>query len=227
MNNILEIKNLTVYYNNVCALNNINLNIKNGSFLAVLGPNGGGKTTLLKSILGLNKLTSGTIDILNKKINQIGYVPQFSKFDHNFPINVLDVVLSGTLMGKRKFLHKYSKDDVNYAIKILDELEMKDFANRQIGALSGGQLQRILIARALASRPNILILDEPTASLDVNSKIQIYSLLKYLNKNKTIIMVSHDLELISSYVDTIAYINQTLKYFGKPSEYNLLKSLNN
>lgn len=221
MNNILEIKNLSVCYDNVCALKNVNLNVKRNDFLAILGPNGGGKSTLLKSILGLIKPSEGSIKVLNdsseKSACPIGYVPQFSKFDKRFPINVFDVVLSGTLTAKKTFLHRYSLDDKKNCMNVLETLEISNLKNRQIGELSGGQLQRVLIARALATNSNILLLDEPTASLDANSKTQIYSLLTKLNKDKTIIMVSHDLEFVCSYVNSIACLNKTLHYHGKPS----------
>ncbi|WP_102399422.1 metal ABC transporter ATP-binding protein [Haloimpatiens massiliensis] len=226
MKNIIEIKNLTVYYDSLCALEHINLNIKKGDFMGILGPNGGGKSTLLKSILGLIKPSEGSIKILGNSINKdccsLGYVPQFSKFDKKFPINVMDVVLSGTLNKKGNFFHRYSSKDREEALKILKALEIDEFKDRQIGMLSGGQLQRVLIARALISNPEVLLMDEPTASLDVSSKAQIYTLLKDLNKNKTVLIVSHDLEFISSYVNSVVCLNKTLYFKDKTPKYEEL-----
>ncbi|WP_051931765.1 metal ABC transporter ATP-binding protein [Clostridium sp. KNHs214] len=226
MENIIEIEDLTVYYDSLCALDHINLNIKRGDFIGILGPNGGGKSTLLKSILGLIKPSEGSIKILKNSINKtscsIGYVPQFSKFDKKFPINVMDVVLSGALNRKKKFFLKYSSKDREETMKILKFLKIDEFKDRQIGMLSGGQLQRVLIARALISNPEILLMDEPTASLDASSKAQIYSLLKDLNKDRTILIVSHDLEFISSYVDSVACLNKTLYFKDKTPKYEKL-----
>ncbi|MFD3155503.1 metal ABC transporter ATP-binding protein [Haloimpatiens sp. FM7330] len=220
MKNVIVIKNLSTYYDNVCALSNINLTVKEKDFLAILGPNGGGKSTLLKNLLGLVKPSKGSIKIMGKDLkkckNTIGYVPQFSKFDKKFPISVLDTVLCGTLNNTKNFFHTYTKENRKFVSNILKQLNLYEFKNRQIGQLSGGQLQRVLIARALAVNPKILILDEPTASLDVNSKSQIYSILKDLNKTKTIIIVSHDINDISSYVNSIACLNKQLYYHGNP-----------
>ncbi|WP_392485985.1 metal ABC transporter ATP-binding protein [Haloimpatiens sp. FM7315] len=220
MDNILDIKNLTVYYDNVCALEHINLLVKKGDFLAILGPNGGGKSTLLKSILGFIKPKEGSIKVCGKNFNNssidLGYVPQFSKFDKHFPITVIEVVLCGRINKSRKIFRRYSKKEYDNAENILNKLHIGEFKNRQIGMLSGGQMQRVLIARALIANPEILLLDEPTASLDVDSKKQIYSLLKELNKEKTIIMVSHDINYVYDYANSIACLNKTISYKGAP-----------
>ncbi|MGO1527614.1 MAG: metal ABC transporter ATP-binding protein [Senegalia sp. (in: firmicutes)] len=210
--NIIEVNNLTVNYGSVTALDNINIKIKKGEFLGIIGPNGGGKTTLLKSLLGLIKPTAGEVKINNKK--PIGYVPQFSNFDRNFPIKVLDVILLGKLKGKIKFLHKFKKEEVKRAEEIMESLNILEFKDRQISQLSGGQLQKVLIARALIMDPEIMILDEPTASLDANAKTDIYNLLKKLNEDKTVIVVSHDIGVINSYIDTVACLNKTMHYHG-------------
>ncbi|RKD29559.1 metal ABC transporter ATP-binding protein [Thermohalobacter berrensis] len=209
----VEVKNVSVHYGNVCALNGVNLKIKKGDFLGIIGPNGGGKTTLLKVILGLTKPSSGKV--IKKNGTTISYVPQFSSFSRGFPIKVLDVILMGRLKKGINFFHRYSKEDIEKADYIMEKLQISKFRDRQIGQLSGGQLQKVLIARALAVEPNILLLDEPTASLDTNSKTEIYQLLKSINKDVTVVLVSHDIGTISSYVKSIACINQSLFYHGK------------
>jgi len=210
--NIIEVNNLTVKYDNVIALDNINIKIKKGEFLGIIGPNGGGKTTLLKSLLGLIKPNTGQVKINDNR--PIGYVPQFSNFDRSFPIKVLDVILLGKLEGKIKFLHRFKNTDIKKAEEIMHSLGIYKFRNRQISQLSGGQLQKVLIARALIMEPEIMILDEPTASLDANSKTEIYNLLKKLNQDKTIIVVSHDVGVINSYIDTVACLNKNMHYHG-------------
>ncbi|MCY6485696.1 ABC transporter ATP-binding protein [Clostridium aestuarii] len=219
MSNIIEIIKASVYYDDVCALKNINLQVKNKEFLAVLGPNGGGKSTLLKVILGLEKLNQGEIKILGqspkKTRNSIGYVPQFSKFDRKFPVSVIDVVLMGKLGEKIKPFYKYNKENEEKIFEIMNKLNIYHLKNRQIGQLSGGQLQKVLIARALVMQPQILLLDEPTASLDAKTKTQIYQILKKLNKEMTIIIVTHDIGVISAYVNSIACVNKELYYHGK------------
>lgn len=218
--NAVEIQNLSICYDSFSALKDINITIKDKEFIAILGPNGGGKTTFLKAILGLVKPSLGEVKVYGKKPsykrNAIGYVPQFTKFEKNFPVNVFDVVLMGRLKPGIKFFQKYSKEDIEYAKHIMTLLEIYELKDRQIGQLSGGQMQRVLIARALCTEPKLLLLDEPTASLDVQSKNSIYSLLKELNKDITILVVTHDTGFVFSYVDKIACLNQRLFYHGEP-----------
>jgi len=220
MSNILSIKNLTVKYEQVLALDRINLQVKEGDFLAIIGPNGGGKTTFLKAVLGLVKKESGEILIENRSIEKnrhlIGYVPQFSLVDRKFPISVLEVVMTGVLKPGLHLFYKYSKEDKKVALEKLDMVGIKHLANRQIADLSGGEFQRLLIARALATNPKILFLDEPTASVDPHSKEQIYEVLATLNKDITIVMVTHDLLAITKTVKNIACLNRTLIYHGEP-----------
>ncbi len=220
MKKAVEIKNVSVYYNNVCALSNINLTITEKDFLGIIGPNGSGKSTLLKVIAGIIKPSSGSINLFEnpiyKSCSSIGYVPQYLKFDREFPINVKEVVLMGRLKKNKKLFFNFTENDNKITMKILKDLDIYNLKNRQINKLSGGQLQKVLIARALAVKPKIILLDEPTASLDVHSKNNIYSLLKELNKNITIILVSHDMGSISSYVKNLACLNKYLYYHGKP-----------
>lgn len=221
MENIVEIRELSIYYGSTCALNNINLNIKKRDFLGVIGPNGGGKTTLLKAMLGFIKPKSGSILVNGKCLpltkEKIAYVPQYTKFDRSFPIKVIDVVLMGLLDKSKLFLHKYSKKDHEIALKVMEQLELSDLRERQIGQLSGGQLQKVLIARSLVHKPNILLLDEPTASMDARARTNIYKILQDLNQEITIVVVTHDTSFISSHIKTIACLNQQLYYHGEPA----------
>jgi zinc transport system ATP-binding protein len=200
------------------ALKNISLQVAEGSFLGIIGPNGGGKTTLLKVILGLIEPETGEIKIfgrpLDQAVDKIGYVPQISNFDRNFPISVLDVVLMARLGGRVRFFHQYKKEDIEKAEAVLEQLNLLQLKDRQIGKLSGGQLQRVLIARGLTVEPEILLLDEPTANVDASSTSQIYQLLKELNKEKTIIVVTHDMAAVSSYFDSLACLNEKLYHHG-------------
>ena len=215
----LDISNLNVFYGEDCALKDINLQVEEREFLAIIGPNGGGKTTLLKSILGLVQPDSGEIRIFGRSgesaRRSIGYVPQFSRFDRKFPISVEEVVLIGRLSGRSAWFSRFSRQDRQLVDSLLERLEIADLKHRQIGQLSGGQLQRVLIARALAVEPQILVLDEPTASVDSASKTRIYDLLKELNQEMTILIVTHDLSAVSSNIDKIACLNQQLFYHGR------------
>lgn len=217
----LEINSISVYYNSIKALSNVNLKILDKEFLAIIGPNGGGKTTLLKAILGLVDIVQGEIKIYGKNIkinkNIIGYVPQFCCIDRNFPMSVIEVVMSGMLKGKIHPFHRYTLDQKDRAMYYLELLNIEGLYNRQISQLSGGQFQKMLISRALSTNPKILILDEPTASVDLSSKEHIFEVLEKLNENITILLVTHDLMAVSSKVKRIACINKGVVYHGKPS----------
>lgn len=208
------IENVNFAYNNgQSVLQNINLNIAQGEFLGIVGPNGGGKTTLLKLISGLLKPNTGKITVLGKhpkKARQmLGYVPQFTKLDRDFPISVEQVVLTGRL-GKTRNIGGYTQKDQHIAHEMLQQLEVGHLAKKSINALSGGQLQRVMIARALVSEPKLLLLDEPTANIDIHAEKNIFSFLKDINQEVTILVVSHDIGFISHYIKRVACINQTL-----------------
>ncbi len=213
--NVIEISGLWFSYNGHTILHNIDLTVKEKEFMAVIGPNGGGKTTLLKLMLGLLKPDKGTIRILGshprKACHQIGYVPQEIGFDKRFPVTVFEVVLMGRLNPSRRWSKKTPRDR-EITEKALDRVGMLDFRDKRIGELSGGQRQRTFIARALASEPKILFLDEPTASVDSPREIEFYNLLKKLNNDITILVVSHDFFVISSYVKSVACVNGNLHY---------------
>lgn len=217
MSNI-EVKDLSVNYNGVKAIQDIDFTIQDRDFLAIIGPNGGGKTTLIKVLLELIKADKGSV--VKDKKSPMGYVPQFTFFDKTFPIKVFDVILSGRLPKKIKLFQRYTSKDKKEVEKVMESLEMLHLKERQIGQLSGGQIQKVLIARALITNPKILILDEPTASLDLKTKTEIYSILKELNREKTIIMVTHDIEEVFPYIKSILYINRKLKFYGKKEFYN-------
>ena len=213
----VELKNVSVRYGNLDALKDVSIQVEEGAFLGIIGPNGAGKTTLLKVILGLIK-PEGAVKIfgrpLSQAVDKIGYVPQVSNFDRSFPISVLDVILMAKLGGRVRFFHQYQKKDIKEAEAVLEQLNLSYLKDRQIGKLSGGQLQRVLIARGLAVEPEILLLDEPTASVDASSTSQIYELLKELNEEKTIIVVTHDMAAVSSYFDSLACLNEKLYHHG-------------
>jgi len=213
---MLSIKNLSyTYKNSPKALENINLNIKNDDFLAIIGPNGGGKSTLLKLILNLLKPQNGQI-IKNIKNDEIGYVPQNTNLNTDFPITALELVLMGHI-GNKKKLFGYSKEDKQCALNSLEKVSMSEFANRKIGDLSGGQRQRVFIARALCANPKLMLLDEPTASIDVKGQKEIYDLLKELNKSICIVVVSHDISVLLNYAKNVAHVNKNLIYHNLES----------
>ena len=207
---LIKIKNLFFKYQKTDILENVNLTIKDDDFLAIIGPNGGGKSTLLKLILGLLPLQSGKIE-KNIKNSQIGYVPQNTNLNIDFPITALEVVLMGHISSKKR-IFGYSKDEISCALDSLNQVGMKDYANKKIGDLSGGQRQRVFIARALCSNPKIMLLDEPTASIDVQGQQEIYELLRELNKSICIVVVSHDLSILLNYAKNVAHINRKLVY---------------
>ncbi len=211
----IELKNVDVSLRGAKVLEDVSFTLDRGEFLGLIGPNGGGKTTLLRLLLGLIKPDRGEVSILGTSVlaarGKVGYVPQYAKFDADFPITVLDVVLMGRLKPGRKRLG-YTTEDRLRAGELLDKVELGSFATRQIGKLSAGQLQRVLIARALAVEPQLLLLDEPTASLDTQVGRNIYSLLDELSKQITIVLVSHDIGVISSHVRAIACLNRKLHF---------------
>jgi zinc transport system ATP-binding protein len=212
---ILEAQDLWFAYNAQIVLENVNLQIYKGDFTAMIGPNGGGKTTLLKIMLGLLSPQKGVVRVLGRVpgevSHRIGYVPQDIHINREFPMTALDVVLMGRLKRGRGW-SRYSKNDRKAAYDALAAVSMEGYRDRRIGELSGGERQRIFIARALVTNPDILLLDEPTASIDALGQTQIYDLLKTLNKEITILVVSHDLFIISSYVKSILCVNRRAYY---------------
>lgn len=220
METAIHIDNLSVYYGETAAIKNVCLDVNQGEFLGIIGPNGGGKSTLIKAILGLIPITTGSIYVygqtLVKNRTALGYVPQFATMDRRFPISVMEVVLMGRLKQGLSLFMKYSIDDKVIAYDQLKRVGIEHLAKKQISELSGGEFQRLLIARALTVHPKLLLLDEPTASVDVSSREQIYHLLRELNDEMTIVLVTHDLMAISSEVKKLACLNGKLVYHGEP-----------
>ncbi|MGD1821714.1 MAG: metal ABC transporter ATP-binding protein [Pleomorphochaeta sp.] len=221
MDKAVSVKNLSVKYGNHFAIKNINMDIEKGDYLGIIGPNGGGKTTLLKAILNLVDHSSKEILLFDKPLrdskSMISYVPQIAKVDRTYPISVLEVVLGSNLKKSLNPFYKYTKIDIQKSIDALKKVDIEDLKDRQIQKLSGGEFQRLLIARAIVRNPQLLFLDEPTANVDPNSRNIIYNLLDSLNKKgTTILMVSHDTMAISSKVKNIACINTDLIYHGGP-----------
>lgn len=211
---VIDIHDLCFSYSGKEVLHEINLQVHKNDFVVVIGPNGGGKTTLLKLVLGLLKPTRGNILLNGKPLGSnnatIGYVPQQINHNLSFPATALDIVLMGKHRPDRRFVFSNSRKDRQDAIEALDQIGIADFAYRKITDLSGGQRQRILIARALVTKPELLVLDEPTASIDTKGQANFYELLHSLNTTQTIFMVSHDLLSVSSYAKSIACINKRL-----------------
>ncbi len=210
---MIEIKNLCFSYGNEEVLSHINLDYESSSFLGITGNNGGGKSTLLKIILGLIDCKEG----ITRKIalSQIGYVPQHISSNPNFPIRVFDLVL----MGRTRSFGFYNKEDRTKTQEALQKLNISHLAELKFDCLSGGQKQKVLIARALCSDSKLLILDEPTAHIDADSRLEIFELLSTLHKNGIgIIVVCHDLELLLSYANQIAYLQTKLSLFAIPSQ---------
>ncbi len=212
MEPLIEIKNLQVAYDKVPVLQNVNLSVFENDFLGIIGPNGGGKTTLLKAILGLVKPQDGTIkfakDMQGRK-KPIGYLPQVKHIDRKFPITVFDVVASGQIMKNNKISKAEAKNRIDGLLK---EMGIIDISKKAIGELSGGQMQRVFLCRALLSNPKLLILDEPDTFVDNRFEGELYEKLKELNKEMAILLVSHDMGTISSYVKNIACVNNCLHY---------------
>lgn len=214
----LELKDVEAGYAGAKVLSRISLTVPEGDFLGIIGPNGGGKTTLLKVILGLIPPGAGSVRVMGLSPRQgrrhVGYVPQSAGYDPGFPITVREAVRMGRLHGGN-LLGRPSPGDREAVEEALERTGIQDLAHRSMGELSMGQIQRTLFARALAVRPVILVLDEPTASMDPGAAASIYELLRKLNETVTIVMTSHDLTVVFSEVKTIACLNRTLHYHGR------------
>ena len=206
----IEIINLTFSYDTVPVLEDVNLKVAHGEFATIVGPNGGGKTTLLKLLLGLLKPVHGKIEVLGsspeKARLQVGYMPQHADLDPQFPITVMDVVLLGRL--GRRFGGRYSKKDRQLASEALEEVQLGHTARMPFSRLSGGQKQRVLIARALCCDPEMLLLDEPTANIDPEVEETLLAILQALNRRMTILLVSHDMGFVSRVVKSVICVNR-------------------
>jgi zinc transport system ATP-binding protein len=216
METLVRLESVNAGYGDEVILKDANLAVKERDFIGVVGPNGGGKSTLVKVIVGLIKPLSGKV-IFHPGHNDpgqrcmIGYLPQFTQFDKKFPISVVDVVLSGIADGRNPF-KKFSKKETSQAMAIIEQMGISAIAKESIGELSGGQMQRVFLCRAIISQPKLLILDEPNTFVDNKFENDLYQTLKELNKKMAIVMVSHDIGTITSYVKTIACVNRELHY---------------
>lgn len=214
---VVRLEDVWVHYNGIPALEGVSLSIEEGDFLGIIGPNGSGKTTLIKVIVGLVKPSRGTVSVLGKSPEKsrmdVGYISQQALFDRDFPISVWEIVLMGRY-SRAGLFKRYSREDRSIAREALETVGMLEYRDRQVGQLSGGQQQRVFIARALAVRPKLLLLDEPTASVDPTMQTEFYELLERLKQQMAIVLVSHDMNAISIYVDNIACLNRQLFYHG-------------
>ena len=211
MKKLLEIKDLSAGYENQVVLENVSLTISTNDFIGVIGPNGGGKTTLIKTILGLVKPISGEMNLLISKKN-IGYLPQVNQIDKRFPISVMDVVRSGKAdTALFSSFHK-NRDEKEKAESLIQEMGITSIRHKSIGELSGGQMQRVFLCRALMNEPELLILDEPSTYVDNNFEGELYLKLKELNNRMAILLISHDVGTISFFVKTIACVNRSLHH---------------
>ena len=217
---VIELKDVWMRYGGNLVLKEVSFSLGQNVLLGVIGPNGAGKTTLLKIILGLIEPTNGEIKVFGRKPKDarkwIGYVPQRGLIDHDFPISVWEVVLMGRLASRGLFMN-YSQEDKRCTQEALGKVDLLELKNRQIGELSEGERQRVFIARALVNKPKLLLLDEPTASVDQRVQTSLYELLAKLKHEHTIVLISHDIGVVSSYVDKIACLNIQL-YFHDTKE---------
>ncbi|MCK4756419.1 ABC transporter ATP-binding protein [candidate division WOR-3 bacterium] len=218
---IVDLQHIFFSYGKVVVLEDVSIKLKQNDFLSIIGPNGGGKTTILKIILGLIEPDKGNVIVFGNSPKAarkfIGYLPQLFTFDYDFPVSIMDVVLMGRL-GKRGLGKKYTKEDYQICLEALAMVGMEHLKDTQIGDLSGGQRQRVFIARALSTNPKLLLLDEPVASVDTKWQQTFYELLQELNKKIAIIMVTHDISVVSTYIDKIACVNRRLYYHGSKKE---------
>ena len=212
-NSIIKIENLSAGYDRKTVLHDINLEISEKDFLGIIGPNGGGKTTLMKVILGLLKPSEGKITFYDNGMPveqlEIGYLPQYNSIDKKFPISVYDVVLSG--LNKQKSLFRpFTPEQHEQVRNVIVRMGLEGLEKRAIGQLSGGQLQRALLGRALVSNPQVVILDEPNTYIDKRFEARLYALLEEINREHAIILVSHDIGAVQKRVKRIAYVNHRL-----------------
>lgn len=219
MTYVIDCKDVSFSYEEEI-LKSIHVKIQKGEFVGIIGPNGGGKTTFLKLLMGLLRPTKGSITVLNTHPKaarkKIGYVPQVMRFDKQFPISVFELVLQGRL-SSAPWWGGYREEDKEAAYKALEQVRLDSYKGKPFSSLSGGQAQRALIARALASDPEILLLDEPTASVDSHAEAEIYALLENVKFSKTILMVTHDLNAIMPKVNRVLCIQHEMVIL-KPDE---------
>jgi zinc transport system ATP-binding protein len=210
---VISLRDVSFSYGNVPVLEDVSFDVGRLESMCIVGPNGGGKTTLVKLILGLLKPQSGEIRVFGRaprhaRVN-VGYMPQHVLFDPQFPVTVMDIVLMGRLgrRGLGGLLGWHNREDRRAASEALEQVEMSGFSRRPFASLSGGQRQRVLVARALCSRPELLLLDEPTSNIDTLMESHLWELLRRLNSRMSILMVTHDLGVVSDLVEKVICVN--------------------
>jgi zinc transport system ATP-binding protein len=209
---LLEMRQISAAYGSNVVLKDVSFKVCGNDFIGVIGPNGGGKTTLLKLILGLVKPLRGELMLSDELLgSKIGYLPQISTGDNAYPVTVKDVILSGLMINK-SLISRMSKSDKKKADKIIDELGLSALSDASLNELSGGQYQRVLLGRAIIGDPKLLLLDEPGNFVDSNFERDFYEKLVVLNKRMSILMVSHDIGTISTHVKSFACVNRNLHY---------------
>lgn len=218
--NLIECNNITIGYNDKIVLKKLSFKVKNGSYLCIVGSNGSGKSTLIKTILGLIKLKKGEIKLNSLDNKEIGYLPQINENIADFPATGIEIISTG-LLNKKKILSFYSKNDKKKIIEIINTLKIKKIVNKSYMDMSGGEKQKILLARALLASNKLLLLDEPTTGLDPNAQKELYDLIDKLNKelNMTIIMVSHDIHTSLKHATHILHLDQDNTFFGTTLQY--------
>ena len=208
---VIEMEKLSFSYNGRPVLEDVNLTIGERDYVWIVGPNGGGKTTLMKLMLGLLRPVKGAVRVFGQSPSaarpRIGYMPQHASLDRRFPVTVMDVALMGRL-GSGIRTGRYSRADKKTGLKALDQVGLFDLRNRALSELSGGEQRRLLIARALAGQPDLLLLDEPTANLDIRVERELHALLRELNDHLTVVMVSHDPAFVSGFVENVVCVNR-------------------
>jgi zinc transport system ATP-binding protein len=214
---LFEMYSLSASYGANLVLQDVNFKVNENDFVGVIGPNGGGKTTLLRVILGLVKPVTGRMVFNNELLNgnSIGYLPQISTGDINYPVTVTDIILSG-LMIRKSIISRMSSSDKKKADNVIDELGLSGMSESTLNELSGGQMQRVFLARAIIGNPRLLLLDEPGNFVDTTFENDFYGKLKDLNKRMAILMVSHDVGTISSHIKSFACVNRSLHYHPSP-----------
>jgi len=213
-NKIIGLKNVSAGYNGETIIEDVSLEIFGNDFTGVIGPNGAGKTTLIKTILRLITPYKGEINYFfkaRKSEAPIGYLPQVNTIDNRFPITVKDVIMSG-LLSRKKLIKRFTKEEKQKADILIKQMKIEKIASKPIGELSGGQTQRVFLCRAIISDPELLILDEPNTFVDNKFESELYEILKKLNEKMAIVVVSHDIGTISTYVKTIACVNRKVHY---------------
>jgi manganese/zinc/iron transport system ATP- binding protein len=227
----IEVHNLTVSYDGKPVLWDIDFNLDSGKIIGIIGPNGSGKTTSLKAIMGLLKPASGFVKIFGKSLNEVrdrvAYVPQRESVDWDFPASVLDVVLMGRSKSQNLF-RRANKTDIDIALQSIEKVGLTEFKNRQISQLSGGQQQRVFIARALAQQADLYLMDEPFVGVDAATESAILELLREMKSNgKTVLIIHHDLQTVSDYFDYLVLLNTRLIAKGTPPEVLTRENLSN